>query len=183
MAGIAKSAANPAHMNWSLIGSQRSESDQANTHPLKKRVLLGSVKDPWDPQTPISNRPIRALRAVHFSRQAGHAVTGSPHPQCKLQPTGAQESPRRASEPPRPKESQSPELNSVSTDNRKAREHTHHPRRNLPLTPIGPRAHQECGSSPSPHHLPTTKSVHSDEQLPIGINVTPTNPRDPVNTK
>jgi len=35
MAGITKSTTTPTHMKRSLIGSYRS--DQANTHPLKKR--------------------------------------------------------------------------------------------------------------------------------------------------
>jgi len=60
---------------------------------------------------------------------------------------------------------------------------THHPRGNLPHTLAGPRPHQKCGSRPSPHHRPPTKWAHSDKQLPIGIHVTPMNPRAPVNTK
>ena len=153
-------------MNWSLIGAQRS--DQANTHPLKKRVLLGSAKDLWDPQTPISNRPIRALTAVHLSWQAGHAVTGSPHPRCKPQPTGAQESPRRASEPPRRKESQSPKLNSVSTDNPKARAHPSSPQKPPPYpyrpegTPRGGFRHvQHVRPNRGPHKNGTP---HEDQK-------------------
>jgi len=83
-------------------------------------------------RTPIGNRRIRA---VHLSRQASHTVTGSIHLRCKPQQTGARESPSMASERPRPKESQSPELwrlNSVSTDNPMDGVHPSSPRKPLP---------------------------------------------------
>ena len=101
VAGIAKSATTPAHVYWSLIWS--CHSDQAITHPLKgrgtARFNIGSMGSP-DPHRQPPNH-----RAVHLSRQASHAVTGSTHPRCKPQSTGARESPCAVSEPPRPKES------------------------------------------------------------------------------
>jgi len=115
VAGVAKSATTPAHIYWSLIGSCRS--DQAITHPLRRRGTarfnIGSTGS-TGPRRQLPNRSSPSLP------EGGHAVTGSTHPQCKPQPTGARESPHAASEQPRPKESQSPErpmLNSVSTDN------------------------------------------------------------------
>jgi len=184
VAGIAKCTTIPAHVYWSLIRS--CHSDQAITHPLRgrgtARFNIGSIRS----LEPIGNRTIRT---VHRSQWAGHAVTGGTHPRCKPQPTGAWESPRAVSESPRPKESQSPDVavKSISTDNPKDGVHTSSlrkpPPHPTPHTSAGPRPHQKCGSRPSPHHRPPTKSSDSVKQLPIGINVTPMNLRDPVNTK
>jgi len=144
-------------------------------------VLPDLAKDPWDPQTPTGNHP---TRAGHLSRQAGHAVTGSTHPRCKPQPsTEAWESPRGASEPSRPKESQSPERDDWI--------------RYLywqsqgPSTPIIP-----AETSPAPRsargHTRNVEAVQAhttsrrqSQPTPIiiGIDVTPVNLRDPVNTK
>ena len=78
--------------------------DQAITHPLKRRCTARFNIESMGSMDPTGNCPIRA---IHLSWQAGHVVTGSTHPRCKPLPTGAQESPRMASERPRPKESQS----------------------------------------------------------------------------
>jgi len=72
VAGTAKSTINPAHMNRSLIGSYCS--DQAITHPLKKR---GNVRFGKGSTDPTSNHP---TRAVLPNWQAGYASTGTPSP-------------------------------------------------------------------------------------------------------
>ena len=101
MAGTAKSTT-----NRSLIGSHLT--DQAVTHPLKKRGAVGFSVGSADPhkEPPNHSRPSQSA-----GRLCGH---WQPHPRCK------RGSPRGVSEPPRPKENQSPEpisLSSVSTDN------------------------------------------------------------------
>jgi len=115
-----------------LVADGSCHSDQAITHPLKRKGTARFNIESRDPQAPASNRPIRA---VHLSRQTGHAFTGGTHLRCIPQPTGAQESPRADSEQPRPKESQSSELrrlNSVSTDNPKDKVHPSSPWKPLP---------------------------------------------------
>ena len=143
VAGIAKSATTPAHVYWSLIGS--CHSNQAITH-LKKRSTARFNLGSMDPRTPIGNRPIRA---VHLSRQASHAGTGSTHPRCKPQPTGVRESPCTVSEPPRPKESPYVAVKSVSTDNPKDGVHPSSPRK-LPPHLGWPEATPEMWKPPEP---------------------------------
>ena len=117
VAGIAKSTTTPAHMNMLLIGSHRSD----YSFPKEKGYCQVQQRIHWiyrpHSQPPNQGGP---------SQQAGHAVTGSPHPRCKPQLTGTWESshptPRMVSEPPRPKESEesrTTELNLVSTVNPK----------------------------------------------------------------
>jgi len=170
VAGIATSATTPAHVYWSLIGSCRS--NQAITHPLKRRgtarfniVSMGST----GPHRQPPNQSSPSLPA------GGHAVTGSTHPQCKPQPTGARESPRVASERPRPKESQSPErprLNSVSTDNPIDGVHPSSLRK--PPSHLGrPEATPEMWK-PSKDTPPT-----ADKVRPLRRTATHRNPRNP----
>jgi len=88
VAGVAKRTNTPAHIYWSLIRSYRS--NQATAHPLKRRGTarfnIGSMVS-TGPRRQLPNRSSPSLPA------GGHAVTGSTHPQCKPQPTGARESP------------------------------------------------------------------------------------------
>ena len=120
-----------AHIYWSLIGSRRS--NQTIIQPLKRRGTARFNIGSMGSTGPLVGNCL--IRAILLGRQAAMRSLASTHPQCKSQPTGARESPRGASERPRPKESQSPErprLNSVSTDNPMDGEHPSSPRKPPP---------------------------------------------------
>jgi len=170
VAGVAKSKTTPAHVYWSLIRS--CHSNQAIAHPLKRRGTgrfnIGSMGS-TGPHRQLPNQSSPSLPA------GGHVFTGSTHPQCTPQPTGARESPRVASERPRSKESQSPEqpcLNSVSTDNPMDEVHPSSPRK--PPPHLGrPEATSEMWKPSKP--TPLT----ADKVSPLRRTATHRNPRNP----